>query len=512
MDNILILTGLFVGAVALDTMAMPRAEGRLSLRSAAGSVLLLLIMASVFGALLAVTGNPAGAVVLALALQALVTLASNAKHKVLGEPLVFSDLALVRAIFRHPQFYVDALLPWQKLVVGAGLLALPALLVALFRLDHQAHFSGLVLAFAGCLALRWLPSSKALACLTPEPDLMADVTRHGLLPVLVLYWWQWRRSAQPDPVPTLDYVPLPGEIVIVVQCESFADPQELFGDLATPLEGLDRARSKAVQWGNLLVDGFGAYTMRTEYGVLFGRAAAELGFRRFDPYLTALGDHSHALPARLAAAHWHRVFIHPHDLRFYGRDRVLGAAGFDRLVGPEAFAEPAGQYVPDAEIADAIAREIAEQSGAVLVFAVTIENHGPWTEGAGAALPTAYIDLLRKGDAMLSQLLDMLEQSGRPATLVFYGDHRPSIPGAVEPGPERHTPYVLVQVGHGQASPQSAAEQVDLTPAELHHAILRTLQARRVGPSQEVTPKSSGQNAVKQPDQSKRPGNDAVEA
>src|SRR3546814_10576991 len=88
----------------------------------------------------------------------------------------------------------------------------------------------------------------------------------------------------------------------MVQCESYADPAELFDDPALVLPGLAAARASAWRQGRLLVSGFGAYTMRTEYGLIFGRDEADLGFRRFDPYLTAIGETSHALPIRLGRA------------------------------------------------------------------------------------------------------------------------------------------------------------------------------------------------------------------
>ena len=479
MDILLILSGLVIGAMAIDAWAVPRVAGGSWARSAAGLAILLLVATSGFGVFLALTGNPAGALAVMLALLVLVTFASNAKQRVLGEPLVFSDLALVGAVFRHPQFYIDALSRWQKLAVGGALLLLPGVIIAMFRADPEAHLAGLALALAGPLALRSILSLRPWTRLALVPDLEADVARHGLIPVLLLYWWRWRQTVDPAPVAALDHVPAEGELLIVVQCESFADPEELFAGHGEKLPGLVRARSSAALWGNLLVDGFGAYTMRTEFGVLFGRSQEELGFRRYDPYLTACRERTHALSARLGASPWRRIFVHPHDLRFYGRDTVLREAGFDRLVGPEAFARPSGRYVPDADIADAIERELADHTGAVLLFAVTIENHGPWQDGAADPVPAAYVELVRKGDAMLSRLLDMIEGGGRPATLVFYGDHRPSIPGAVEPSPERHTPYVVIRSGHAPGLPEATGVRADLTPAQLHHAILALLTTGR---------------------------------
>jgi hypothetical protein len=73
---------------------------------------------------------------------------------------------------------------------------------------------------------------------------------------------------------------------------------------------------------------------------------------------------------------------------------------------------------------------------------------------------------------MLTVLLDRLAGLGRPALLAFFGDHRPSIPGATAPGGARHTPYVMVRLdGTGEIVP-GPNRRADLTPGELHDAIL----------------------------------------
>lgn len=271
------------------------------------------------------------------------------------------------------------------------------------------------------------------------------------------------------------------ELAVLVQCESFADPADLFDDPALQLPGLVEARRAAWLQGRLLVSGFGAYTMRTEYGVIFGRSESELGFRRFDPYLTASHDAGYALPARLKNAGWRSLFLHPHDMRFYGRDRIMPAAGFAELVGPEAFASPTeGRYVTDDAIADVIMARAAAAREPTLIHAVTIENHGPWPAdrtGAHGRQSSSYLQLVARGDAMLLRLIQEIAELRRPAVLLFYGDHRPSIPGAVEPGGDRHTPFVLLRFGADGKPIPGTTKATDQTPAELHHALIAAITA-----------------------------------
>lgn len=485
----LIFLVMLAGSVGLDRLVRPRPfrRGRVTGRSLPGIALHGAITSVVFGVLLAVCGNATASALLTLALVGLFVMVSNAKQAMLGEPLVFSDLALIAAVFQHPQFYMSALSGAQKVALGVLALALPGLLWWLFVPDPAPHGIGAALAVLGvgliALSLRLGPWSA----LARVPDGEADVARHGLLATLLLHWARWRATPDPAPCPPLRACAAPApdraEIAIVIQCESFADPVALFGDDALALPGLAATRAVAWQAGNLEVCGFGAYTMRTEYGVLFGRDEAQLGFRRFDPFLTALGEASHAMSARLAGAGWRSLFVHPHDMRFYNRDRIMRAAGFADLVGQDHFAAPdagEGRYVSDAAMAGRIMELARAARAPTLIYAVTIENHGPWS-GAGSRGPDAlrqgYLRLVRNSDAMLTTLVDQIRALGRPALLAFFGDHRPSIPGVSMPGGPRHTPYAIVRTdGQGRVLPGDGAQQ-DLTPAQLHHAIIGLLAA-----------------------------------
>lgn len=472
---------LLIGALLADGLASPRARLPFLPRSLAGICILLVAAVLAFALALAATGMPHVAVAVVLGLTAALSLISNIKRKVLGEPLVFSDFALIGAVFQHPQFYLSALRPGQIALLGAGLAGLVVALAFLSSAQLAPRLVGLALALGtgGCLAqiLRF----KGWLELAQVPDPEADVLHHGLIASLLAQWHDWRGSPDPEPC---NAAPIRGQsrqLVVIVQCESFADPAALFGDPAAVLPGLAAARSLAWQQGRLFVSGFGAYTMRTEYGVLFGRGEELLGTRRFDPFLTARGEVSWALPNRLDHREWATWFVHPHDMRFYGRDRLMPAAGFAELVGEEQFDPPApgeGRYVTDAAMTDQILALAQDRSRAGLVYAVTIENHGPWPPGddVAARRGTSYLNLLANSDAMLARLVDELPRLGRPVTLCFFGDHRPSIPGASEPGGERDTPYVLVRFGSdGQALPGNGLNQ-DLSPAELHHAILAAIR------------------------------------
>ncbi len=474
----LILVASLLGSFVADAFARPRSTRLWPLRSLAGAVVHALMITSGFGVVLAASGHPLVTALLVIAFFIALVFVSNAKKAVLGEPLVFSDLALLGALVRHPQFYLSAVRPWQ---IGLIVLAATTLLVLLWWLFETAmlpRLTGLAL-FAGAmatllLALR-LPPWSGLAAM---PDAEGDVSNHGLLAALLLHTRRWQQSGAPPPCMAALPATTGAELVVIVQCESFADPCDLFGDPELALPGLAAARQRAWRWGGLQVSGFGAYTMRTEYGVLFGRSEAELGFRRFDPFLTALDDTSYALPARLRPFGWRSLFLHPHDMRFYNRDRIMPAAGFEELLGVNSFAAPQrseSRYVTDAAITEKIVALARAATGPTLLYGVTIENHGPWApnpEADRANLSQSYLRLVQKSDAMLAALSDELRQLGRPAMLVFFGDHRPSIPGLSMPGSDRRTPYVILRFDAAGKSLHGSGRPQDISPAELHHLIL----------------------------------------
>ena len=470
------LLALLAVSLLLDATVRPRpVRGR----DATGVALHGLVMAATFGLLLAITGNAGLAAVLGCALMALITVASNAKHRMLGEPLVFSDLALLAAVVRHPRFYFTAISMKQRVILALGAVVALVALLSLISRDAWPHVAGATLLLVASGGLWLALRSRWVEGLMRVPDLEQDLQRFGLIATLLVYWRRWRETADPPRCPSRAVTTsAPPEVIVVVQCESFADPVEIAGDARFALPGLTQARAEAWQYGDLAVSGFGAYTMRTEYGVLFGRNETDLGFRRYDPFLTAHGETSLALSARLRAAGYRGTFVHPHDLGFYGRDRLMPAIGFERVIGLEGFAPPppgSARYVDDRTLGAKLGDLAETSSGPTLLYAVTMENHGPWDAGRVPGSPgglDAYLQHVRSSDAMLTDLIERLAADRRPALLVFFGDHRPSIPGVSMPGGAKHTPYVMMRFA-GDGGPVPGPGRIDLTPDELHHTILR---------------------------------------
>ncbi|GCE90699.1 capsule polysaccharide biosynthesis protein [Komagataeibacter diospyri] len=448
-------------------VVMPRAERRLSTRRWLLDVLCSMVA---YGGWLTLTGSLPIATIMVLTLMTVTVVASNIKFRVLGDPLLFSDVVVARSFLQHPKFYLFSIPLTGRITLLAISIAAPVLLWIYSSAALLPHLAGAGILLLGGLLL-WLCSPRTLA---PTPDIERDVVLLGLPGSIIMYWRQWRVSADlPSPAP-LRGSPAYDQIVII-QCESFADPARLNlpADIALPaMPGLKRAYEIASHQGPLSVSGFGAYTMRSEYGVIFGQEERDLGFRRYDPFLTAERERAHAIGNRLKTIGYDSTFIHPHDLRFYNRETLMPAMGFSRLVNPGPhIPTPDMPYFGDVALGQTLVDMMHQVTTPSLFYTVTMENHGPWPTGADRQTPLEhYLRHVQNSDQMLLDLIENMSARASRTLLIFFGDHRPSITGIVTPSPIRDVPYVAISFPlQDKAAPQTPTA---LTPAQLNHLII----------------------------------------
>lgn len=431
----------------------------------------VMVVDSVF---LCLTGSIWFSLLLSTVLMSVLVTASNLKLRLLNEPLVFTDFALIGAFVKHPRFYLQGVpLSVRLSVVIGGVLLLYFLIGASTWGIMLRAFGFLEAVMSG--GLLWWLLERGSRPEGPLPDLWADMRDNGLLPTLLLYAM---RCCRLPPLPARTALPrniTAPDSVIIIQCESFADPADLDKNWTSP-PALAQCREEAVQWGHLLPSGLGAYTMRSEYGVLCGDDEALLSYRFFDPFLTAEQSPSHALPNRLKAFYPKACFLHPYDLGFYGRKRLLPLWGFNDIIGREYFSErdKVGPYVGDASLTTHLL-EYLRKNEHFLAYCVTIENHGPWKKGrlGQSSAATAWYQHVQNGDTMLGELLAGIKASGRDIMLVFFGDHRPTFEALpASEGLERSTPYVILRP-NALNGVHKSSDPIDMTPAELHRSILR---------------------------------------
>lgn len=236
--------------------------------------------------------------------------------------------------------------------------------------------------------------------------------------------------------------------------------------------------------GPLTVPCWGANTIRSELAMLTGLGNDDLGLDSFNPYEYFARVPLPSLASTARSAGYRTICIHPYQPDFYYRDKVMPLLGFDQFIGIEGFAGAArtGPYVSDVAVAERLAAIIADQGPKVLVFAITMQNHGPWDAAHDAidpvALPPKWGDVpqkvamgrwlrhLESTDAMIPILRRAIGEKG---WMIFYGDHQPSLAGPfhVAGAIDKRSDYAIWRAGG------AAGDRVDLAAEDIAAAFIK---------------------------------------
>lgn len=236
--------------------------------------------------------------------------------------------------------------------------------------------------------------------------------------------------------------------VIFVMSESFWDPTRLPNVKFSrdPLPNL-HALMKQHTSGWLYSPTFGGDTANVEFEVLTGNSISFLptGSIAYQQYVHAPTP---TLASLYAEQGYQTMALHTYDKWFWKRDQVYPYFGFQRFIGLADFEEPAihGEFVSDGEITKTIQQLTDEADDPLFLYAVTMQNHGPYTkpryentikvEGnlsdESRAILETYAQGISDSDAQLKELLDHLQGVKEPTMLVFFGDHLPVLGGTYQ--------------------------------------------------------------------------------
>ena len=427
------------------------------------------IQAGVFGllhgALVLLLGRPWFAAAVVCALMLVVVVVNNAKVRALREPFVFADYEYFTDAIRHPRLFVPFLGWGNALAIAVGVVAALTLGLRVESAPAQRWaLSGQLGALLGLIAVSVLclaAGARQAVRLSFEPE--RDLVGLGLVASL----WHGAMAARRPPLvlaspfdesavaQPLSHLLTPLRMLphlVAVQSESFFDPRPVCpGMRADVLAEFDSLAASALMHGALQVPAWGANTVRSEFAFVSGLDDALLGAHRFNPYhAVAAGWPVPTLASFLKRRGYRTVCIHPYPASFYRRDRVYPLLGFDEFIDVRGFtdADRCGPFVGDAAVATRIAEIIESSTEPVFVFAITMENHGPlhlekvaptdvadlYTDAppAGCDDLTIYLRHLRNADRMIGALRHSLGRSQRPASLCWFGDHVPSMPGVYD--------------------------------------------------------------------------------
>jgi phosphoglycerol transferase MdoB-like AlkP superfamily enzyme len=157
----------------------------------------------------------------------------------------------------------------------------------------------------------------------------------------------------------------------------------------------------------------------------------------------------------------------------------MPSLGFDRLHGDDEFrsAPRCGPHVSDAAVAEYLGQLLEKSNEPRFVFAVTMENHGPWFPrrfpGCNSARD-AYLQHLVNSDSMLGMLIRLASRLDRPLILCWYGDHSPILDYDIAHDRPPHTDYLITT---HEPSRSSAPRPSILNAHELPYVLLSLIES-----------------------------------
>ncbi|MEO7062300.1 MAG: LTA synthase family protein [Dokdonella sp.] len=444
--------------------------------SASVDMLLLNVLPALaaFGLLLALTRRLLLSSWLLLLVLGGLYAANSAKLDTLQTPLLPSDLLFFATPGPALRLFVQYLhvdtVHWIALALGVAITAL------LLRERPLSVFRGWRSALLGAIAL--IASISLVVGAPPwrrvyqsaelgfQPWSLSDSAAHtGLLGSLLLYHWNIGGGAVPAADRAAAVALLQAQApqlraslaastaaqdlpdIIIVQSESLFDPARMRGVLSGRYLRQYHRLAKTARAGDLQVPTFGGGTIRTEFEVLTGAPLASLGGVQY-PWLE-LDRIQYPGLTRVLDDHGYRsVAIHPNSSAFWNRAATYPALGFDQFIDSESLPKDriVGLFTSDEAMTDRILDELADNGPPQFVFAISMENHGPfdWRPGldqdrlAGLQMPEKldaggrlwlgnYLYLLDDADQQLGRLADALAKRKRRTLLLFYGDHLPGL-------------------------------------------------------------------------------------
>ncbi|MEE1242889.1 MAG: sulfatase-like hydrolase/transferase, partial [Frisingicoccus sp.] len=137
--------------------------------------------------------------------------------------------------------------------------------------------------------------------------------------------------------------------------------------------------------------------------------------------------------------------VHNHSGNFYSRAQVFNNIGFDTFVCKEFmnFVQTENGWAKDEVLLTHIEDCLNSTDQQDFVFTISVQGHGSYPEEklidnpkiTVSGLETEeknnqweyYVNQIYEMDLFAKNLVDMMEQRGEPAVVVFYGDHLPTM-------------------------------------------------------------------------------------
>jgi phosphoglycerol transferase MdoB-like AlkP superfamily enzyme len=254
--------------------------------------------------------------------------------------------------------------------------------------------------------------------------------------------------------------------VIVIMNESFWDPTLLPGARfsADPIPHFHALRAEG-GGGAIISPVFGGFTASVEFEILSGWSNYLLPFGCV-PY-QYVNRPMPSLPKVFAEHGYLPIAVHPYETWYWNRNVAYENLGFARFEGLSTFRpeQTRGNYIGDQAVIDRIIERVEGASQPLFIFAVTMQNHGPYEAQRYPAIDTqitssipageiapliTYTQGVHDGDKALGNLISHFRGSDKPVIIAFFGDHLPYLgPGIYHKlGLTRDTPQSILEDLH----------------------------------------------------------------
>ncbi len=253
--------------------------------------------------------------------------------------------------------------------------------------------------------------------------------------------------------------------VIVYLGESVFDFTEIdtISFTEDPLKTLHMMQDKHLSGTMLQASGVGGGTVRSEFEVLTGINLVDMkeGLIPYNTYVPKSQEQVYGLPNYFKDLGYTTIGIHSYDKTFYSRDACYGRMGFDEFIGEQDMSDAEHdmnskrQFIFDSYFVDQIKKQMdKETEGSKFLFAISMENHGQFTDKYPEyeqvascdawdekenGIANCYVKSVQAADEALGELYEYVMNREKPTVVLWFGDHLPTLN-------DRHT--VLEKAGY----------------------------------------------------------------
>jgi len=259
--------------------------------------------------------------------------------------------------------------------------------------------------------------------------------------------------------------------IVVVMSESLWDPNQLN---KLHFSQNPAANLEADSISNFISPTFGGYTCNVEFEFLTSMNMRFLP-EGSSPYQQFVHQDIPSLPKEFSANGYQTTAIHPYYGWFWNRENVYKHLGFDKFIDITGFnkAKKRGFYISDDSVVDKITDTLDHSDKPSFIFAVTIQNHGPYgdnrykqtetsIDGLDPSVDNQIVKTYTQGvleyDRAYKKLTNYVDKSGRPTLVLTFGDHLP----ALGDNYQMYQKYGFVQDGISSYYQRPVTEQLGL--------------------------------------------------